>query len=70
MLVEGRSLTCGVLLEETNSPEIELVPLIVEKDGGSSPRTLQSGEALFPLKGGTHHVPEKLPEEHEVQQAA
>jgi hypothetical protein len=48
----------------------ELVPLIVEKDGGSSPRTLQSGEAIFPLKGGDHHVPEKLPEEHEARQVA
>jgi hypothetical protein len=48
----------------------ELVPLIVEKDGGSSPQTLQSREAIFPLKGGDHHVPENLPEEYEAEQAA
>jgi hypothetical protein len=32
MLVEGRSLTFGALLEETNSPEIGFVPINSTKD--------------------------------------
>jgi hypothetical protein len=53
----------AVAQNSSESKPLELVPVVVEKDGGSSPRTLQSGEQQDPLKGGTHHVPEKLPEE-------